>query len=481
MLNRIAPRLVTTLLALTALLALTHVARAVEVQEVTSPGGIKALLVEDYTVPLVALSFSFKGGSAQDAPGKEGTAKLLTTMLDEGAGEIGSEAFLARLEELGVQYRFTADLDSFSGSVFTLRSNLDETFDLIGTALAEPRFDPEPLSRMKTAAIVSLKRKEAQPGELAGEAFRKAVFDGHPYGRPDDGTLETVSAITRDDLADHHRRTFARDNLTVGVVGAISAEELGRKLDEMFGGLPEKADLRDVPEAKIETGESVHVDLNVPQTSITLALPGLKRKDPDFFAAYLVNHILGGGSFNSRLYEEVREKRGLAYSVYSYLATRDHAGYVGAGSATRADRAQQTIDIIKAELKRMAEEGPTEEELEAAKKFIKGTYAISNLDTSQKIAGVLVAIQEGELGIDYIDKRQALIDAVTVEDAKRVAKDLLSAEPTVITVGRPLAANDNTEPAAAPAPDAVPAPTVAPVPEDAPVPTDVPAKAATGG
>ena len=449
MLNRVAfNRIAATLVAL---IAFTHTAHAVEVQEVTSPGGIKALLVEDYTVPLVSLAFSFKGGASQDAPGKEGTAKLLTTMLDEGAGDIGSEEFLARLEELGVQYRFSAGLDTFSGSAFTLRSNLDETFDLIGTALAEPRFDAEPLSRMKTAALVALKRKEAEPGELAGEAFRKAVFGQHPYGRPDDGTTETVSSITREDLVDYHRRNFAQSNLTVGVVGAISAQELGPKLDELFGALPKKAELRDVPEASIDTGESVHVELDVPQTSITVALPGLKREDPDFFAAYLVNHILGGGSFNSRLYEEVREKRGLAYSVYSYLATRDHAGYFGAGSATRADRASETLEIIKREIKRMAEEGPTQAELEAAKKFIKGTYAISNLDTSRKIASVLVAIQEGDLGLDYIDKRQDLIDAVTIEDARRVAGGLLAAEPTVITVGRPLAANDNTPATNAPA------------------------------
>ena len=430
--------------ALAAMVLLMTAAHAIEVQEVVSDSGVKAVLVEDYTVPLVALSFSFKGGASQDAAGKEGTAQLLTTLLDEGAGDIGSEEFLARLEELGVQYRYSAGQDSFGGSVFTLKSNLDETFELIGLALAEPRFDAEPVARMKTAALSALRRKEAQPGTIAGEAFRKAVFAGHPYGRPDDGTPETVASITREDIVDYHRRNFARDNLTVGVVGAISAEELKVQLDRLFGSLPQKSDLRPVPEATIDTGERVHVDLDVPQTTITFALPGMKRDDPDFFAAYLVNHILGGGSFNSRLYDEVREKRGLAYSVYSYLGTRDHAGFVGAGSATRADRAKETVDIIRRELKRMADEGPTAEELEAAKKFIKGTYAISNLDTSQKIAGVLVAIQEGDLGLDYIDRRQDLIDAVTLDDAKRVAKELLSAEPTVITVGRPLdAANDN--------------------------------------
>ena len=440
--------------ALTALL-LTVQAGAVEVQEVTSDKGVKALLVEDYTVPLVALSFSFKGGATQDAPGKEGTAQLLSTLLDEGAGDIDSETFLARLEELGVQYRYRSGQDSFSGSVFTLKSNLDEVFSLIGLALSEPRFDDEPVARMKSAALAGLRAKEAQPNTLADRAFRETVYGDHPYARPDDGTVETVSSLTRDDVEDYRRRVFARDNLTVGVVGAISAEELKPQLDRLFGALPEESDLREVPEAAIETGERVHVDLDVPQTSISLALPGIARKDDDFFAAYLVNHILGGGSFNSRLYEEVREKRGLAYSVGSYVGTRDHANIIGAGSGTRADRAKDTVDIIVSELKRMAEEGPTEAELEAAKKFIKGTYAISNLDTSEKIAGVLVAIQEGELGLDYIDRRQDLIDAVTIEDARRVAKELLSAEPTVITVGRPLEAapkpaNDNKEEAAEP-------------------------------
>ena len=436
-------------MALAALLALVASAKAVEVQQVTSDKGVKALLVEDYTVPLVALSFSFKGGASQDAPGKEGTSQMLTTLLDEGAGEIGPEAFLARLEELGVQYRYNTSHDSFSGSVFTLKSNLDETFELIGLALSDPRFDAEPVERMRTAALSALRRKEARPGALASEAFRETVFGAHPYGRPVDGTIESVKAITREDLADYRRRNFARDNLTVGVVGAISADELKTRLDQLFGRLREQAELKEVPRAQIEGGQRVHVDLDVPQTNISFALPGVMRKDPDFFAAYLVNHILGGGSFDSRLYDEVRDKRGLAYSVYSYLGTRDHAGFWGAGSATRADRAQQTVDIIRAELERMAKDGPTAEELDAAKKFIKGTYAISNLDTSQKIAGVLVAIQEGDLGLDYIDRRKDLIDAVTLEDAKRVAGELLSTEPTVITVGRPLAANDNAKPATA--------------------------------
>ena len=417
-------------------LVASHVcAWAVDVQEVTSDKGVKALLVEDYTNPLVAVSFSFKGGASQDALGKEGTAKLITTLLDEGAGEIDSETMLAKLEDLGVSYSYTAGMDEFRGSFFTLTSNLDETFGLIGQALSDPRFDAEPISRMKTAALVALKRKEGDAGSKAQDAFREAVYGDHPYGRPADGTAETVGSITREDLEAYHERVFARDNLTVGVVGAISADDLKRKLDELFGALPEKADLRDVPSKAIETGETVHVEFDTPQTVISMVLPGIARDDDDFFAAYLVNYILGGGSFNSRLYEEVREKRGLAYSVYSYLSTRDAANAAVAGTSTRSDRAAESVAIMRDELKRLAKEGVTEAELEAAKRFIKGTYAISNLDTSQKIAGVLVAIQEADLGLDYIDRRASLIEEVTLDDANRIAREIYESDPTIITVG----------------------------------------------
>ena len=207
-------------------------------------------------------------------------------------------------------------------------------------------------------------------------------------------------------------------------------------LDKVFGKLPRNAQLKPVPELNVKTGGNIHVEFDTPQTSIQLILPGIKREDEEFFAGYLANYVLGGGSFSSRLYNEVREKRGLAYSVYSYLGTYDHAGIVAAGSATRADRANQTLDTIRSELKRMAEAGPTAEELERAKKYIKGSYAISNLDTSGKIASVLVAIQKSNLGLDYLDKRAEYIESVTLDDARRMAAKLFGGETTIITVGR---------------------------------------------
>ncbi len=429
-------RILTLLTASLLIFVTTTIARAVDIQTVVSPKGVKALLVEDYTVPLIALSFAFKGGSTQDAEGREGTANLLTTLLDEGAGDIKSQAFQARLDDIGMKYRFRAGLDDFSGGITTIANLSEESFETLRLMLNEPRFDPEPIERMKASLLNSLRSQQTDPGAIAARAWSKSVFGDHPYARPTQGTVDSVEAIETADLAKYRESVFARDNLVIGVVGAIDAEKLKAVLDSVFGDLPENSALKQVREFAGAAAENVQVDLAVPQTNIRMALPGLKRDDPDFYAAYLANYILGGGSFSSRLYDEVREKRGLAYGVYSYLATYDHAGLVGAGSATRADRAGQTVEVMVSEMERFGNEGPTEEELEKAKKYIIGSYAIGNLDTSNKIAGVLVAIQQADLGLDYITKRKDYLEAVTLDDVRRVSKRLFANKPTIVTVGQ---------------------------------------------
>ncbi|MCO6403747.1 M16 family metallopeptidase [Aurantimonas endophytica] len=423
-------------LTLTTAVICAFPAAAVEIEEVTSPGGIKALLVEDYTNPLIAMKFAFKGaGSTQDVDGKEGTANLMSGLLDEGAGDIQSQDFQARLDDLGVSLSYDASLDDFSGNFRTITEFGDEAFELLRLSVNQPRFDEEPVARIRGQIAAGIVADENDPQKLAGEAFRNTVFAGHPYSRPSEGTLESLTAVTAPDLKEFRDRTFARDNLYVGVVGAISPEELGAKLDEVFGELPETAELNDVPNTEPVTGKTVAVELAVPQTTIQLALPGVMRDDDKFFAAYLVNHVLGGGSFTSRLYQEIREKRGLAYGAGSWLASYDHAALLGINTATRADAAEESVRIIREELKRMAEEGPTEEELAKAKTYVKGAYAIQNLDSSLAIASTLVGIQLDDLGIDYIDRRQELIDAVTMDEVKEMARQLLSVEPAVITVG----------------------------------------------
>lgn len=410
-------------------------AASVEIKQFKSPSGIGVYLVENYNSPIITLSFSFAGGSTQDEVGKEGSTRLLSAMLDEGAGKFNSQEFQAKTETLGMELGFTAGRDYFTGYTQTLVENSEQSFELLRLALNEPRFDAQPVERMRQALIKSLKRGKTQPQSIAARALRDVMFKDHPYGRPTRGTVDTMGKLTRDDLVAIHHKLFVKNNLVIGVVGAISQEELGPIIDKVFAGLPIGSELTVVKDAKLKFGAKVEKPMDIAQSIVSFAMPGLKRSHPDFFAAYLANHILGGGTFSSRLYNEVREKRGLAYSVYSHIATYSHAAFTIVGSATSAERVDEAIEVIREELKRMAEVGPTQEELEAAKKYVIGSYAIRNLDTSGKVAGVLVAIQQINLGIDYIDRREAIINAVKLEDVKRVAAELLKQDPTMVVVG----------------------------------------------
>jgi len=428
-------RLAALPLALAAFIGFVRLAEAVEIQQVISPGGVEAWLVEDHTVPIVALNFSFAGGSAQDPDGKQGLTRLLAATLDEGAGDLDSEAFQARLEELAVSISFSTGKDRFYGSLRTLTPTLREAGELLALAVNAPRFDDDPVERMKTRLMTRARRNESDPDAIAGRSLAKAMFGEHPYAQPTLGTEETIGDLTATDLSVQHRRLLARDGLSIGVVGAIDAETLMPLLDEVFAQLPEKAELSPLDDLDPAFGTEVRRSLAVPQTTILIGLPGLTRDDPDYQAAYVMNHILGGGTFTSWMYEEVREKRGLSYSTGTSLSPYAHAGLLIGSAATKAERAGEAVDVMLAQLRRMAEEGPTEAELSSAKRFLTGSYAL-RFDSSGKIARQLVALQNADLGIDYFDRRNSEIEAVTLDDIRRVAKRLLADKtPTIVTVG----------------------------------------------
>ena len=415
-------------------------AEATKIERVVSPGGIEAWLVSDKTVPLIAVDFAFRGGANQDPAGKTGVAQMTTELLDEGAGGLDARAFQQQLEERAITLGFSAGHDNIRGSLRTLSENRREAFELLRLALTAPRFDAPPVERIRVQIMTRLRRETTSPNDIASRRWWEAAFGTHPYARPVGGTLESVPLIAADDLKAYVARIFARDNLKIAVVGDIDAATLSASLDEVFGGLPAKAQRTPIASANPDAhGQRIVVDFDVPQAVVTFGGRGIARKDPDFIAAYIVNHILGGGSFSSRLYKEVREKRGLAYSVYSSLVWLDHAALFMGGTGTRAERSGDTIEIIQQEIRRLAEVGPTDDELAKAKSFLKGSYPL-NFDTSTKIAGQLVQIQLDDLGIDYIDKRSSLIDAVTLADAKRVAKRLLEEGLIVTVVGRANAA-----------------------------------------
>ena len=432
-------------LAALALLSLAPAASAMTIEKIVSPSGIEAWLVREPSVPLVALSYAFHGGSTQDEADKAGTANLAADLLDEGAGPLDGKTFHERLENHAIELGFHVARDYFQGSLRTLSEHRDEAFDLLRLALSAPHFDAESVERVRGQMLALLRRDSTNPNTLASNRWWETAFPGHPYGRESRGTLETVPRITADDMRDYVRRAFARDELTISIVGDIDAKTAGALIDRAFGGLPAKSDLKPVAAASPRgMGRLIVINLDVPQAVVTFGGQGLARQDPDFMAGYIVNHILGGGTFSSRLYREVREKRGLAYGVSDSLIWFRRAAVVLGGTATRADRTADALAIVEAETKRMAENGPTADELAAAKSFLKGAYALT-LDTSPKIAGQLTQIQLDKLGIDYIQRRSALIDAVTIDDAKRVARRLFSGGMLVTVAGRPKGLTSSAE------------------------------------
>ncbi len=420
-----------------AFLATAPAASAMTIEKIVSPSGIEAWLVREQAVPLVTLNYSFHGGSSQDGAEKTGTANLAADLLDEGAGDLDAKTFHERLENHAIELSFQVGRDEFHGSLRALNEHRVEAFDLLRLALTAPRFDAEAVERVRRQSIAGLQRDTTNPNSIASRRWWQTAFPGHPYGRETKGTLESLPTITADDLRDYVRRVFARNELTLSIVGDVDAKTAGELIDRAFAKLPAKNDLRPVADAKPEgLGRRIVVNLDVPQAVVTFGGLGLARNDPDFMAGYIVNHILGGGSFSSRLYKEVREKRGLAYGVSDSLVWFKRAAVVLGGTATRADRTGDALAIIEAETKRMADDGPTAEELAAAKSYLKGAYALS-LDTSSKIAAQLMQIQLDKLGIDYMQRRSAMIDAVTLADAKRVAKRLFGGGMLVTVVGRP--------------------------------------------
>lgn len=440
---------VITTILIAVIFSSSHAAHAMRIEKVVSPAGIEAWLIEEHRVPLITVEFGFhRAGAGQDPADRPGRANFLSGMLDEGAGEMDAQAFQQRLEELAIRLDFDAGRDNFTARLQTLSANRDEAARLLRLALTEPRFDADAVARIRGQIVTGLKFDAEDPDKVATRAWFKRAFGDHPYSRPTKGTLASVETITADDLRAALRDGFARDNLKVAVVGDITAEELAPLLDDMFAGLPQNAMLKPVPDTAISAAaEDQVIPMEVPQSVARFGSPAYKRHHDDFYAAYVLNYIIGGGGFASRLMEEVREKRGLAYSVFTYLYPLDHAGLMIGGVATKNEAVNQSMEVIRGVFSDIAEDGVSTETLMYAKQYLVGSYAL-RFDTSSKISQQLLGIQLDDLGPDYFEMRNSYIEAVTQEDIKRVAADLL--EPgrlLTVIVGNPPA---DEEKAAAP-------------------------------
>ncbi|MFE3836717.1 pitrilysin family protein [Rhodobacteraceae bacterium PA1-206B] len=408
----------------------------VTIQEVTSPGGLTAWLSEDRGIPFVALEIRMRGGTSLDAPGKRGAVYLMTALIEEGTGDLDSYGFADARDSLGARFSFSASSDAISVSVRMLSQTRDEAAALLARALAEPRFDQDAVDRVREQVLTGLRNDARDPARLASAAFDRLAFGDHPYASSGKGTIESVTDLTRDDIFAAHRASVTRENLYIAAAGDIGAEELGLLIDTILGDLPGTGATPPGPAPwNLAPGISV-IDFPSPQSVVYFGHRGIRQEDEDFFAAYILNEVLGGG-FSARLMTEVRVRRGLTYGIGSYLVGLDQAEMLVGQFSASNDKVAEALEVIRAEWDRIAAEGITEDELSRAKTYLTGAYPL-RFDGSSRIASMLVAMQVQGMPIDYPNTRNARIEAVTMADIRRVAARLFQPEELrFIVAGRP--------------------------------------------
>jgi len=426
-------RLILVLLTFWALPATAEI----DIQQVTSPGGISAWLVEEHSIPFMALEIRFKGGASLEAAGKRGAINLMTGLLEEGAGELDAQGFAEAAESLAASYTFDVSDDTLRISAQFLSENRDAAVALLKLALTDPTFDAESIDRVRGQVISHLRSRMTDPDTIAGATFDALAFPGHPYGEYYGGTIEGVSALTRADMFDAFARTIARDRLYVSAVGDITADELGALLDTLLGDLPATgAPMPEHVDFALGPGVTV-VDFATPQSVVQFGHVGIRRDDPDYLTAYVLNTILGGGNFGSRLMNELREKRGLTYGVHSYLIPMFYGEEILGVFSSSNDKVAEAIDLTRAEWAKIASQGVTQEELDDAKTYLTGAYPL-RFDGNGPIARIMIGMQMIDQPADYIRERNDLIRAVTLAEINRVAARIYKPEALhFVVVGRP--------------------------------------------
>jgi zinc protease len=424
--------------ALVAVMLWLPAAGAVDIKAVTTPLGLTAWLVQDKSAPVVSLSFSFAGGAASDPKGQSGVTNLMATLLTDGAGPLAFEAFQRRQEDAAASLGFSASLDRLNGTLRVLSANREEGFELLRLALTQPRFDADMVEQRRAQIVAALNQAKERPASVAARTLMATEFAGHPYANDPDGTADNLKTLTPQILKQRAGALLMRSGLIVAAVGDIDEAELGRLLDRAFGSLPVGTPLALPPEWQPTRPRTVVVERSVPQSTALMALPGIARDDPDWYAALALNHILGGGGQQSRLFSEVREKRGLAYGASSTLRVYRKAALLVISTASANERIAEAIRVVRAELARLRAEGPTEQEFVDAKTYLTGTLALS-LDSSSAVARLLHSMQVDNLPPDHLTRRANLIGAVKIDDVRRVARRLLHDEAmTTVVVGKPV-------------------------------------------
>ena len=407
------------------------------VEAIRTPAGLDLWLARSPGLPLVVLDFACQGGASADLADMPGLAYFLSGMLDEGAGDLGAEAYQAELADHAITQRFDTSRDEFRGTMRCLARHRDKAFGLLKKAISQPHFAPDAVERVRGQILAGLRTDLQSPEMICRDLFSRTAFPDHPYGQPVKGTPESVGRIGTDDLKALFPKLLVRRSLKIVLVADMTAGEAAAVVDALFAGVPDAAPILPEEVGLSGLGEVVVKTMDVPQTVLRFAGTGMKRHDPDFIAATVVNHVLGGSAFTSRLFMEVREKRGLAYGVSSslmpYFATGLHLG----GTATKNERAAESLSVIREEMAKLAANGPTEEEHEAAVKYLTGSYPL-RFDTSQKIASEYLRIAMDGFSPEYVGTRNRLFTDLTLDDAKRAASRLYGdGRLLVAAVGQP--------------------------------------------
>lgn len=400
----------------------------VNVQEIKSNKGITAWVVESHEIPVVSVALAFKNaGTVSDPKGLAGLAHLLSGMLDEGAGDMDSQEFKKFLLKNNIELNVTAAQDVFQINFRAVKKNVNEAFQMLRLMLTKPRFDENALDRVKKQLLTLYEQSLHNEHALGSQELNSVMYGDHPYGRTIQQILQEFPKVTDTQMRQFMKERFTRDQLLISVVGDITTGELKEYLDKTFGDFPEKAIPMDIKEPTLpKKGTTNIVPLNIPQSLVRFAQPGIFRKDPDFYAAFVLLKIIGDGQFESRLWDEIREKRGLAYEIEANLSWSEYAGLILGGTATKNANVKEAISLIRKVWGNMIE-GATQNELDFVKKRVIGSFAL-NFSSTLKIAKALLVYQVDNLGLDFINKRNEMIAALTLDDINRVAKKLLNPE-----------------------------------------------------
>jgi zinc protease len=414
-------------------------AHAVTIQQVTGEkSGVKAWLVEDHKLPIIALHLAFRGGSEQDPVDKQGLSTLTLNALTEGAGPYDAAAFQQQLSDHSITLGLSSGRDEISGGLKCLSADKATAFNLLHLALTQPRFESTDIERLRGQQLAALRQQYGDPNWQARFALFSLIFAGHPYSERHFGSAQTLASITRDDIVGFATRHLARDNLIVAVAGDITPAELSKTLDAIFDGLPAHAQLTPIADVKEpDDTQTVLVKREGTQTDMLFAMPGPRRADPEWYAVDIANYILGGGGFSSRLMQDVRDKKGLTYGISTSLSPADHDGLIVGQSAVDNPKVAEALETMRTTMQHFRDDGVTAKEIAAAKDYLTGSQPLA-LTSTDKIAEILVTIQRENLGSDYLDRYGDIIRGVTTKQIANAIDHWFNPDKiTWVMVGKP--------------------------------------------